>query len=496
MGSISTNRYYNDPAIGQAFNNLAGIFAPPSGGDLAGYATAAAKKEEAARLAELFNYAKDPNYSREIADRYNYAVNGNANNTFYNVDQGNLTLRANNTDNNAGAMARQRLVQDQETLRNAANNDAALIRAIAANNVGPNQTNRLPPKLAERLGMDATFTGVTSAAPGETLVLPGGEVRKGVDKPLTETEWKAGVNADLRKQGLLTDQQLADAVLGEQTPVRVVGDTGVPKFTSPGEAVRTGAQPYEAATQSKPDLGEYFLPDGRKGSAVYKADGWYDAQTNTKLPPDATVTNMRTTTGSLDEVGLGTKTNFTDANDIEAQIKYGLERVQTFRTLLETNPGILGVPGMIRGFAQDFSAGVQDMAAYGGVAPEAFKSLEEVRAIAERVANAKGYDPAIRQAQSMALEMAYLDAKAADPSGEVNVREMERYLEKYNGGWAGNQAALASLSTLESSMRDRLRLQVPTLKNPGSIQAPDTKAGTPAVEKWQRGADGKLIRAQ
>ena len=37
---IVSNRYYNDPNIGQAFSNLAGAFAPPSGSELSGYASA------------------------------------------------------------------------------------------------------------------------------------------------------------------------------------------------------------------------------------------------------------------------------------------------------------------------------------------------------------------------------------------------------------------------------------------------------------------------
>ena len=43
--AITTNRVYNDPALGAAFSNLASAFMPPGGGDLAGYASAAANVE-------------------------------------------------------------------------------------------------------------------------------------------------------------------------------------------------------------------------------------------------------------------------------------------------------------------------------------------------------------------------------------------------------------------------------------------------------------------
>ena len=71
---ISPNRYYNDPALGQGFSNLASIFAPPSGSDLSGYATAAATKQKAAQLADYYDYTKNPNFDRAQFDRMGIAV--------------------------------------------------------------------------------------------------------------------------------------------------------------------------------------------------------------------------------------------------------------------------------------------------------------------------------------------------------------------------------------------------------------------------------------
>ena len=143
----SPNRYYNDPAIGQAMSNLAGLFAPPSGGDLSGYATAAATKEKAARMAELFNYAKDPNYDQTQADRLGVLAGlYSPDQSYYSVDQANDTSRANNSADNAralmqttreqaGAFDRTVYVQGQENGRNTADN-----AQLHDNNVLDNQT--------------------------------------------------------------------------------------------------------------------------------------------------------------------------------------------------------------------------------------------------------------------------------------------------------------------------------------------------------------------
>jgi hypothetical protein len=110
---IRSNSAYNDPAIGTAFDNLASAFAPPSGANLAGYASAAMVRQNMTRQKAAFdniqagkgtaadyaaagiadpskNYAISDMYRRSLApdatpqslDASSYAVNGDANKTF------------------------------------------------------------------------------------------------------------------------------------------------------------------------------------------------------------------------------------------------------------------------------------------------------------------------------------------------------------------------------------------------------------------------------
>lgn len=87
--NIRANRY-NDPALGAAFENIASLFAPPSAQDTAAYASAAAKKAEAERLAWLFANPNDPLADRKATMAGVYAPTQ----SYYAVDQGNaVTMR-------------------------------------------------------------------------------------------------------------------------------------------------------------------------------------------------------------------------------------------------------------------------------------------------------------------------------------------------------------------------------------------------------------------
>jgi hypothetical protein len=89
MPLISSNRHFNDPLLAQGFSNLAQLFAPPSGGDAAGYETAKAKRAEADRLAQFFNYMKNPGFNREYGDRLGVGAGVYApDQSYYSIDQG------------------------------------------------------------------------------------------------------------------------------------------------------------------------------------------------------------------------------------------------------------------------------------------------------------------------------------------------------------------------------------------------------------------------
>lgn len=181
--NIRSNRY-NDPALGEAFNNIASIFAPPSAQDMAGYATANVKKGEAERASAMFAYANDPNYSREQAERMAFAtglVNGT--NGYYAQDQ-----------NNATAIRAQDVTASTSRANNAADNTRATITSMFQ----PLNPDQVRPEVP------ADIAG--------TQGLPGLAPTFGAPKPLSLDESKA-----LTYGGM--SQELQEAITFGSTPI-------------------------------------------------------------------------------------------------------------------------------------------------------------------------------------------------------------------------------------------------------------------------------------
>lgn len=291
--------FFHNPAFGRAAESIAAMFAPPSGAEAAGWAAARAKQAEAEakqaearRLQEYSDYMKGPEYDEAMGDRMGLGAGQyNPSQSFRAVDTDAATKRYGfDTQAATGRYGHDRTF-DASRLNNADDNVRALTdremqEAAAMERLGVTDAT-------QRYGFDRTFdasvqnnqlTNQRSAItdlfkpldPGQTrpavpaelmeaLQLPEVAAVAGGPKPLSETEWKAGQNQRLLDSGQLTDDALLDAIMGDKTPVQAVGPTGQPRFMSPGAAVRSGAQPYEAASSEKIDN---YLAVGPNGEEV------------------------------------------------------------------------------------------------------------------------------------------------------------------------------------------------------------------------------------
>ena len=283
---VRRSRYYNNPELGAAFDNIAQMFAPPSAADTAAYASAKernaeakAKTEAAARLAELYDYTKNSaDYDRAYADRL--AIGAGAydpSNSYYSVDQTNETSRSNNAADNRRALDQTRLQQSGETSR-------AMLTPI-----GKDQVRIVPPKLADLYDVSGTQTGIVGASEGETLRLPNGEIFRGTPKPLTEEQLKAQI-----LQGLPQNEQRAAAL--SSVPVETIMDaaTNKPKIVPRSDAY--GAQPVPSG---QVDVVNYKTPDGRTGSARVYPDGRMIDENGQSLP-QGSITGKITTSSTGD----------------------------------------------------------------------------------------------------------------------------------------------------------------------------------------------------
>lgn len=250
--NIRANRY-NDPALGAAFENIASLFAPPSAQDTAAYATAAAKKAEAERLAWLFANPNDPLADRKAVMAGVYAPTQ----SYYAVDQGNaVTMRG--QDVTAATMLDKARIDGQFGLAN---------QFMTPLNPGQVQPG-LPGGVASQFGVPE---------------LPRAE---GLPKPLSETEQLALERQQLRERGALTDEMLIEGIRGAEAPVKVAGPNG-PVYQTPGGAI--GMPAYVDAGSQPTSVQEYEYARQQGFAGTY--DEWVTAKaragaSNIQMGPD------------------------------------------------------------------------------------------------------------------------------------------------------------------------------------------------------------------
>lgn len=327
MPIVSAGRY-NDPAIGQAFTNLSDLFKPPSGQEMAGYAVASAKRQEAARLADLFDYAKSPDYNRDTADRLGVGAGViQPNQTYYSVDQANLTSRANNDANNVQSGLNNAATVKQAGLNNAADN----MEKMAAVRYGPLGEGQTLPAMgasvADMYGLPASdgMNGIVKLNQGERATLPSGQVISGSVAPLTKEQQEAQILAAMSQP----DQQ---RVAMQGVPIESIVDpaTKQPKVVYRNDAI--GQQPYEKPTADQA-LQEGTAEIGGKAVQVFrnKNDMHYTMADGTPLPPDAQVYDMAKPTGTAEQLGMK-PSEFTTKNGIfynrAAMADDGMQKIQ------------------------------------------------------------------------------------------------------------------------------------------------------------------------
>lgn len=456
-------RYFNDPYVARAFSSLAGAFAPPSPSDYLTAEQVFGKRFENQSIQDAWAAMTDPDATPGVQDRYGIAATlfGKG----FNPTQSNRAVdiasadRRYNTD----------VTADTNLAMNAADNERALREAIIG---GTYDAATTPLTYGEALpGLDpsaAAALGATAGVPVPAIPSRTGAALGAQPDPLSSDEVTAAVMQDLIEQNPELAQRFAFADL---PTVNTVGGDGTPQVSFAGDAAAQGAEPYiNKGAQAAPDLLGYALPDGTQGTAIFdpNTQTLVDAATKKPLPPGARTFKI---VGDDRNAAAGlTTANQTRMQQTLYESDYGLGRVQAFRQLLQENPGIMGIPGQVRGLAQDIGAAATEFGeAFGPI-----ESVEEAQRLAAEIAGRNGYDPAYAQAAAYALEMAYLDAKMQDPSGEVNVRELERQLRIYDGGIAGNPKVLAALENLEDRLTARRNSAVTAMGDgtPGAAPAP------------------------
>lgn len=441
-------------------------------------AEANAANAEAARLASLFEQARQPGVTPGALDLQ--AVMAGVyrpDQSYLSVDMADATDNANNVRDNSRAVRTTAMEQAGQTER-------AMLDPL-----GEGQTRFVPPSLADLFQVSEQQRGNIMLGQGETAVLPDSTRMEGVPKPLSETEAQAQVF-----QGLPPEMQAA--IVGSDVNVETVMTPEGPRVVSRMDSI--GQEPYSApSSQAAPKVENYRTPDGRTGTARFDATrGWVDSQTGEPLPQGSATFALQAQ-GAPGDLGIApTVANQTEANRAEARLNVLQQLTADYRALLQSNPGIVGIPGTVRGAAQDVVTVLDEFRqAFGNLPGDAQVTEDMVSSFARQIAPNR--DPAIQQARLLASDLAYKYAQAQNPSGEVSRQAFERSLETLTGGMLrNNQSALESLDGIDALIQ-RERQGVESLRGPGNPTPPPAPgAGGAPAERWERGPDGRLRKVE
>lgn len=472
--AIRGNGGYNSPELAQVAGNIAQMFGPPSGSDLANYSTARKNNQQANIVAQL---AADPNYQgfdhqSILADLYDPTQ------SFTRVNMDDATTR------------RGQDVSAQTAITTNANTNRT---GLISDMFGPLNEGQIRPTLPGDIASSFDLPELPQVA--------------GTPKPLSQDQVIAGETQRLIAGGQITDDMLTSLAMGT-TPVENIVDpvTGKPVVTYRTDAV--GAEPFfNAGAEAKPTNGTGLLRDGSQVPAVQGPDGvWRHAQTGAELPSDARIFDMSKATGTAEEIGLSKPTNA----QVEQQlidITVAKQTAGALRTLIADSPSSQGMVGWMRGTAQNvIQTGGELGGFFGGGVAEAMADIENGLADASL---AGAFDPNIPAIDMLSNLLAFQYAKTT--TGERLSNEMLNASRRALGldGLDANQAnslarldqAIQQIEAQEAILRkaraegvDSLGGPVP--QPPGPPQAPAAITPETGPEVWDFDENGQLVRMQ
>lgn len=475
-------RGYNDPAIAKSFDNLAKMYAPPSATDVYAGAKAQEVRQKMEGIARLYGidpstnptgydqagvaaglYAPTQGFgARNMGDetkRFGIGVESGdrrrgqdleSGDRRYNVDQRTISDRYQVDEGNKTKIATTGMEQRGQT-------DRTMLGPVAKD-----ATRFVPPDIAEMYKVPQQQTGIVAAQPGEKNFVPGptgapgaGPVLEGNPKPKTEAEVKGGIIA-----GLSPEEQRA--VGFGSTPLETSKDTGKP--ISRPDALATGTAVVDRTHAAQ--VFNYRTGDGKIGTARLDpaTNAPVDSVTDQPLPQGSI---LQAPSGVQNQNGLGpTTANTTAANQKSAQLDVMDQTLNAYEHLVRNNPGVVGIPGAVRGAAQNAVSVVDEFAgSFGNIDPNVKVTADQVKAIAGHIT--QGRDPAIQQARVLEADLAYKLAQAQNPTGEVSRQAFERALDVVAGGTLrNNQTAIESIGALRDMVK-RERSGVASLRAPG-----------------------------
>lgn len=442
--------YYNDPALGQAFSNLAKAFGPPSGSDLAGYARAGATRQEAQRLAELYKYAQAADFNQAQFDRMGQATGQWTPSTgYYGVNTAADTARRGQDVTARTTLATNAADNERALATNRADNQ----RAAATSFFGALKPGEVAPAVPEDI---AAIIGLPPIAQ-----------RSGLPETLTKDQVEGAI-----LQGM--DPQMQEAITFGSTPLEQVIMDDKTQFATRPQAVGQTPAP-DAKEGARKDavavINGQQVPVTRGPSDLV----WKDAAGN-PIPEGAQIYEVPKPTGTSDEIGMTNSVTSGVQNKI-ISTQQTLDTAKQLRAMIEQSPSSQGLVGMLRGTAQDMIQTGNDMGQFFG---EGLADVNNAvrQGFADAGLQAEFFDPSIPAIEMVTNLLAWQYAKSL--SGERVSNEQLRQARAAIGGngiFANRANSMARLDELIRSWDNQLN-QLQTLQPGFGIDA-TRPAGAP-----------------
>jgi hypothetical protein len=178
-----------------------------------------------------------------------------------------------------------------------------------------------------------------------------------------------------------------------------------------------------------------------------------DTQTRQPIAPGSQ-TIKATATGTADDALGPRPANLNRARAIQADVTSMNSLVDELEQTIQNTAGAAGLAASIQSFFQDAQQVTKELSMAAGNDPNSPVTPEAMRAMSEAILGRGGdYNPTFRRVHAMLLDLAYMNARLNNPSGEVSRFALEREMEALGQGITGNdQSVLASIDVARQRM--------------------------------------------
>lgn len=315
-------QFYNDPQVGQAFENLGAMFKPPTAQDYLYRAEAQATADKNARLNQIYKLGADPSTSQAVLDRL--GVSGGLyqpNQSYYSVDQDNAQKDRTTAADNVRALLQTQADNATKLQQTGITTQGDLAKVRLGPVAEGASLPPIDPSMSAATGMpvNAGYTGVVKAGQGDSVLLPGGSVFNGVAPNQTPEQVQGGLIGALTRRNSALAQQFAVQGMvpkAQSDAGKPAADAALGLLTPDQEAAAITKANAPTGGSASVKTSNFRTSDGKLGQAYFEPNSkqWLIVGSNAPVPPNSISFEGNVTAPDINSLGKPTDKNTQDAS--------------------------------------------------------------------------------------------------------------------------------------------------------------------------------------